>query len=117
MNTDDRPVPPRNTHINKPNGPFLFQLGRVVATPAALAVLERHGVGSFALLNRHQKGDWGDLNAHDRAANEAALKDGSRILSAYMVKGDRIWVITEGEAVGEDGVTRASTCILLPEDY
>ena len=115
MNTDDRPVPPRNMQTHKPNGPLLFQLGRVVATPGALAVLERHGVGSSVLLNRHQKGDWGDLNAHDRAANEAALKDGSRILSAYMIKGDRIWVITEG--VCEDGVTRACTCILLPEDY
>ena len=115
MNTDDCPVLPRNTKTHKSKGLVLFQLGRTVATPGALAVLERHGVGSFALLNRHQKGDWGDLKAHDRAANEAALKDGSRILSAYMVKGDRIWVITE--AVGEDGVIRASTCILLPEDY
>ena len=115
MNTNDRPVPPRDTQTQKPNGPLLFQLGRTVATPAALAVLERHGVGSFALLNRHQTGDWGDLNQHDRAANEAALKDGSRILSAYMVKGDRIWVITD--AVCEDGVTRSSTCVLTPECY
>lgn len=115
MNADDLPVPPSNAQGRKANGPPLFQLGRTVATPAALAVLERRGVSSIDLLNRHQLGDWGDLNAHDRAANEAALNDGSRILSAYMVKGDRIWVITE--AVGEDGVTRASTCILLPEDY
>lgn len=115
MNTNDRPVPPRDTQTQKPNGPLLFQLGRTVATPAALAALERHGVRSFALLSRHQRGDWGDLNQHDRAANEAALKDGSRILSAYMVKGDRIWVITEG--VGVDGVTRSSTCVLTPECY
>ena len=104
MNTDDR------------RRPLLFQLGRAVAPPAALAALERLGVGSFELLSRHQYGDWGDLNAHDRAANDAALKDGSRILSAYVVKGERIWVLTDAVG-GEDGVTRASTCILLPEDY
>ena len=115
MNTIDRPVSPRDTQTQKPIGPLLCQLGRTVATPAALAVLERHGVGSFALLSRHQRGDWGDLNQHDRAANEAALKNGSRILSAYMVKGDRIWVITE--SVGQDGVTRSSTCLLTPECY
>jgi hypothetical protein len=32
-----------------------------------------------------------------------------------LLNGHRIWVITE--AVGEDGVTRSSSCILLPQDY
>lgn len=115
MSADSVPVPPRDSQNFKPNGPPLFQLGRVVATPAALAILEKHGVASSILLSRHQYGDWGDLVAHDRDANEAALKNGSRILSAYMVKGDRLWIITE--AVGEDGLSRASSCILRPEDY
>ena len=114
MSADSVPVPSRDIQNFKPNGP-LFPLGRVVATPAASAILEKHGVASATLLNRHQHGDWGDLNAHDRAANETALKDGSRTLSAYVIKGDRLWIITE--AAGEDGVSRASTCILRPEDY
>lgn len=114
MSADSVPEPPRDIQSFKPNGP-LFPLGRVVATPAALVILEKHGVASASLLNRHQHGDWGDLVAHDRAANEVALKDGSRILSAYVIKGDRLWIITE--AVGENGVSRASTCILRPEDY
>ena len=47
--------------------------------------------------------------------NDAALIDGSRILSAYLTrKGERIWVITE--AVNEVGL-RYSTCLLKPEEY
>ena len=114
MNANKNPTPCRPQPFQAGESP-LFNLGRTVATPAALAALERLGVGSFELLSRHQRGDWGDLNAHDQAANDAALKDGSRFLSAYVVKGERIWVMTE--AVGDDGQTRTSTCILLPEDY
>ena len=47
-------------------------------------------------LARHVTGDWGDLDDEDRSLNDAALIDGSRILSAYQTrKGERIWVITE----------------------
>ncbi len=115
MSADSVPASARDNQNNKPSGPPLFRLGRVVATPAALALLEKHGVSSATLLNRHQCGDWGDLTRHDRVANDAALVNGSRLLSAYVVKGERIWIITE--AVGEDGVTRSSSCILLPQDY
>ena len=66
-------------------------------------------------LNRHITGDWGDLDDEDKRLNDEALKDGSRLLSAYTLKsGARIWVITE--AVSDDG-KRASTCVLLPENY
>ena len=48
-------------------------------------------------------GDWGDLDEEDQPVNDAALIDGSRILSAYVTrKGVRIWVITE--AVNEVGL-------------
>ena len=40
-------------------------------------------------LPRHVTGDWGDLDDEDRQANDAALINGSRILSAYTTrKGD-----------------------------
>jgi len=43
------------------------------------------------------------------------LLDGGRLLSAYVLpSGISIWVITE--AASDDG-RRASTCILLPEEY
>jgi hypothetical protein len=49
------------------------------------------------------------------AANDEALKDGSRILSAYLtLKGKKLWVITE--ATDDDG-HRAATTLLLPEEY
>lgn len=92
-----------------------FKLGRAVITPGAIKVLERLGISPLQLLARHQGGDWGELSEADRAANNQALKDGSRIFSSYdLPEGEKIWVITEAE--GDSG-DRASTCILLPEDY
>ncbi len=92
-----------------------FDLGRVVATPEALRVLEASGRMPHELLHRHVRGDWGDLSDGDREANEEALRHGSRILSAYIISsGRKIWIITE--AVNDQG-QRASTTILLPEEY
>jgi hypothetical protein len=88
----------------------LFALGQIVATPGALAVLEAAGQTPSEFLSRHVRGDWGDICTEDRGLNEEALKDGARILSVYhTAKGVTIWVITEAD--------RASTCILLPDEY
>jgi len=98
-----------------PQLPYKFSLGLVLATPGALRALERAQEVSATFLYRHQTGDWGTLGAEDKRANERALKDGSRIFSAYKLRdGTKIYVITE--AVGDDG-RRTSTCVLLPEDY
>jgi hypothetical protein len=59
-------------------------------------------------------GDWGDVDAEDAAANDAALDDGGRLLSAYVIGEDRLWIITDGV---NDWGERLSTTILLPEDY
>ena len=92
-----------------------FALGRVVATPGALEELAKAGQTPQEFLHRHLSGDWGDLTPEDAALNDEALTDGSRIFSAYRFKtGEKIWVITE--AVGDDG-HRASTCLLLPDEY
>ncbi len=84
-----------------------FELGRVVATPGALKLLD--WPGALSLIARHRRGDWGDLKPDDREANERALADGDRILSAYEVEGERVWVITEAD--------RSSTCVLLAREY
>lgn len=87
----------------------LFDLGRVVATPGALEVLGATGTNPAELLARHVSGDWGHLDGHDRRENARSLKTGARILSAYPVGEERVWIITEAD--------RASTCILLPSEY
>lgn len=99
----------------------LFGLGRIVSTRGALDALQAlYGPLAFpaisGLVARHVRGDWGDVGGSDRAANRRTLCDGSRIFSAYMLaNGDTtVWVITEAEG---DDAQRASTCVLLPEDY
>ena len=93
----------------------LFKPGRVVATPAALAALEQSSQSVWEFLTRHLAGDWGLVDAHDKAANDEALKDGSRLLSAYRLKSNvTIWLVTEAE---DDNGNRAVTTALLPEDY
>tara|TARA_Y100000296_G_scaffold72494_1_gene88942 strand:- start:84 stop:296 length:213 start_codon:yes stop_codon:yes gene_type:complete len=67
------------------------------------------GINPAPLLDRHRSGDWGDVDAEDGQANDAALKDGSRIFSVYHQHGQKVWVITEAD--------RSSTCVLLPEEY
>jgi hypothetical protein len=87
-----------------------FRLGRLVATPAALELIQGEGREPMEFVERHVKGDFGDLSEHDRLANEAALVNGSRILSSYIVTGqERVWVLTEAD--------RSATTLLLPSDY
>ncbi len=92
-----------------------FSLGRIVATPGALHALQDAGQTAGEFLARHVTGNWGDLDDEDKSLNDAALINGSRILSAYETrKGERLWVITE--ATNEVGL-RYCTTILKPEDY
>jgi len=88
----------------------LFSLGQCVATPGALAALEEAEQTPADFLARHQNGDWGDIHPADKGMNEQAIQDGARIFSVYVTsKGVKLWVITEAD--------RASTCILLPDEY
>ena len=92
-----------------------FELGQIVATPGCLAVLEESGQSPNEFLKRHVQGDWGDLCEEDKQLNGEAVKDGSRILSAYhTTKGIKLWVITEAE---DDQGHRSATTLLLPEEY
>lgn len=92
-----------------------FQLGRLLITPGAQEALEAAGENPWTFFARHAAGDWGIVGEDDAALNDEALKDESRLLSAYkLTNGTKIWVITE--AVGENG-QREATTILLPEEY
>jgi len=93
----------------------LFRLGQTVATPAALEAIQQAGQSPAEFLDRHVRGDWGNLSAEDRALNDEAVQDGSRILSAYGTRaGEKIWVITEAT---DDRGHRSATTILLPDEY
>lgn len=100
--------------MNKTKKP-LFDLGQIVATPGALDALRDAGQTPGEFLTRHVKGEWGDLDQEDSNLNDAAVIDGSRILSAYTTrKGERIWVITEAT---DDQGHRFSSILLKPEEY
>nr|WP_064023848.1 hypothetical protein [Methylomonas sp. DH-1] len=87
-----------------------FPLGITVATPGAVALLQKTLLDPGHLLSRHACGDWGDLCDEDRALNEAALAEGGRLMSVYQISGqDTVWVITEAD--------HSATTILLPDEY
>ncbi len=106
-----------------------FSTGNILATPAAIELLEKHGVSAALLLSRHIVGDWGDCYSDDAKLNETALIDGSRLFSVYRLVCEEaltqvprskrsnlptVWVITN--AANANGV-RDVTTLLLPEDY
>jgi len=88
----------------------LFSLGQIVATPGALAALEKAGQQPQEFLSRHVCGQWGDLCEEDRRENQFSLERGFRILSSYRTNaGDKLWIITESD--------RSVTTLLLPDEY
>lgn len=87
----------------------LFNLGQVVGTPAALALLEKHNMSPMQFLDRHVTGDHGQICDEDKAANNEAIWNAERILSAYMVGDQKIYVITEAD--------RSSTTLLISSEY
>jgi hypothetical protein len=75
-----------------------------------LQALANSGQSPADFLDRHVRGDWGEISKGDARLNDAAVKDGERVLSAYRtLKGEKLWIITEAD--------RSSTCLLLPEEY
>jgi hypothetical protein len=89
--------------------PVLFNSGEVVMT-ALVAAWE---VDARPFLDRHFRGDWGDVCKEDAALNDAAVTNGSRILSSYpldtLAEESRVWIITEAD--------RSRTTVLFPSEY
>jgi len=95
-----------------------FQTGQIVATRGVYDLAcQNPDFDQFiqTSLNRHVKGDWGDVDEEDKQTNDQALKQDTRLLSAY--NDDRfpkygvatIWIITEAD--------RSATTILFPDEY
>lgn len=111
----------------------LFLLGRIVATPGALHLLQQTATNPEVLLMRHVTGDWGEICAEDAQENRLSLEQGFRLMSVYRLPlkeksiaadvspsdssaeadrddvGQRIWLITEAD--------RSCTTFLLPSEY
>ena len=91
----------------------LFELGAVVATPAALEQIEVGGdvgfIAAMRLVRRHVTGDFGQLCDEDRQENEFSIAHGFRVMSVYDLPSGKVWVITEHD--------RSATTVLLPSDY
>ena len=87
-----------------------FEPGEITATPGALDAFVEAGESPVDYLLRHLSGDWGALDEEDKRENERAVKDGSRMLSAYNIgQSLRVRVITEAD--------RSATTFLLPDEY
>jgi hypothetical protein len=95
-----------------------FNTGQIVATRGVYDLAcENPDFAQFIQksLNRHVKGDWGDVDEEDKQSNDQALKEGTRLLSAY--NDNRfprngvatIWIITEAD--------QSVTTILFPDEY
>ena len=87
----------------------LFPLGQIVATPGVLAHLVAHGIDPSKYIRRHLCGDWGTVCSDDARENDRSVLNGSRVLSAYDIASERIWIITEWD--------RSVTTLLFPSEY
>ncbi len=95
----------------------VFNTGQIVATRGVYDLAcQNPDFARFIQksLNRHVKGDWGDVDDEDKQTNDQALKQGTRLLSAY--NDDRfpkcgvatVWIITEAD--------RSATTIHIPDE-
>ena len=89
--------------------PHLFPTGGLYATPGAKSFLQCQGLTTLDIFERHVSGDWSEMDAEDQASNRNAVENGGRVVSAYLLKGQKIWIITEAD--------RSVTTILLPSEY
>lgn len=88
-----------------------FELGRVVITRGVADWVEQNPPyrNLFPLLDKHIQGNWGEIDEEDKQTNNEALELGNRVLSAYTLDGEKLWIITEWD--------RSSTTILFPSEY
>jgi hypothetical protein len=84
-----------------------FSLGQLAVTGNASLLLSTEEV--LTALRRHTSGDWGALCPEETMSNDAALRSGGRLFSAYGEGDHRFWIITEAD--------RSVTTVLLPHDY
>ena len=90
-----------------PLGFMVMPLGMICVTRRAAAELDRFQ--AHAALTSHMIGDWGSVEEDDWRKNDEALRNGDRIVSSYLNRDlRRFLIITEAD--------RSATTILLPEE-
>ena len=90
-----------------PIGFMVVELGMICVTRKAAAELDRFQ--AHDALTRHMIGDWGEIDEDDWGRNDEALTEGDRVVSSYLNRDlRRFLIITEAD--------RSATTILLPEE-
>lgn len=110
--------------LHPPDIEPVFDVVSFAITPRALVLVLEAGADPWVLSARHQGGDWGLVDNHDRAVNDAAVREGGRKMSVFLLErgesarrasllgdepvGERVLQITEPNGV---------STILLPSEY
>ena len=63
-------------------------------------------------IHRFTVNDWGCLCSDDCALNETAMKNGGRVMGAYLTKLGKIWIINDDALAEEMTIT-----VLYPNEY
>jgi hypothetical protein len=82
-----------------------FELGQIVITDAAQAVLTTMDIEPLQLIARHRRKDWGDLPHEAKQANHIALSVGGALHSSYTLGAHVVCITTNPQ--------RSLTTILL----
>ena len=99
-------------NLLKPSTRPVVRTGRICWTAGINdKIADDENFAKFVMDNfaRHVKGDWGDICLEDWQENELSLKQGFRLLSAYISGEEKIWIITEAD--------RSVTTVLFPDEY
>ena len=88
-----------------------FEIGDVVASPGAMALLAADVDLAAMLLARHASGDFGDICQDDANLNVESIRlGGGRIMSVYKLFGaGTLWIMTAAD--------RSYTTLLTPDEY
>ena len=85
-----------------------FELGQIVITDAAQAVLTTMKIEPLQLIARHRRKEWGDLPHEAKQANHIALSVGGALHSSYTLGTHVVCVMTNPQ--------RSLTTILLASE-
>jgi len=90
------------------NSKPLFELGQIVTTRTISESVEAAKIAS--VIRNHVTGDFGVLGNEDIDANKEAIQNGDdRVLSAYIINKQKVYVITEWD--------RSYTTVLFADEY